>query len=70
MISHYATGEVNAVNLQFTFGDPLRTHPVIVFIFTVNNDWSQVYLSEEPGDNCLTSGQGSYKMDQGSVAVV
>ena len=38
MISHYATGEVNAVNLQFTFGDPLRTHPVIVFISTVNND--------------------------------
>ena len=32
------------------------------------NHWSQVHLSEEPGDNCLTSGQGSYKMDQGSVA--
>ncbi len=27
-------------NFQSTFGVPLRTHPVIVFNFTVNNDWS------------------------------
>ena len=30
---------------QSTFGDPLRTHPVIVFNSTVINDWSQIYLN-------------------------
>ena len=35
-----------------------------------SHNWSQVHPSEEPGDNCLTSGQGSYKMDQGSGQVV
>ena len=67
MISHYATGGPGQhllPGLEEATSDDKS--PVLVFILTVNNDWSQVYLSEEPGDNCLTSGQGSYKIDQGS----
>jgi hypothetical protein len=38
VISHYATRGANAVMFQLAFGDPLRTHRVIVFNSTVNND--------------------------------
>ena len=59
MISHYATGGPGQhllPGLEEATSDDKS--PVLVFILTVNNDWSQVYPSEEPGDNCLTSGQG------------
>ena len=32
-------------HFQSTFGDLFTTHPVIVFISTVNNDWSQIHCT-------------------------
>ena len=46
---------------QFLHYFPTSYFPVV--------NWSQVHPSEEPGDNCLTSGQGSYRIDQGSVPI-